>query len=150
MSWERRHSNKSNEKLSNDSNDKIRVICIQKLILILFHLKMKYTQLYVIQRRRRTQVLNLKKNFIKGAQSSSNAFREINFGKNGSLTFYVDLDAPDASLIDQIQSGEVGHTWIALEWFVKKCWIIFEPHKRYLEGGKTADQWVFENMERCN
>ncbi|MDB2314632.1 DUF4157 domain-containing protein [Flavobacteriaceae bacterium] len=141
----------NNEKLSNDSNYKIESHLYSKTHSNPISLENGNTlQLYVIQREKEDPGVESEKKFYEtGAQSSSNAFPEINFGKNGevaTLHIHVDLDAPDASLRDQIQSGEVGHTWIALEWFDPKNVPdnIPEPHKRYLEGGgKTADPMGF-------
>ena len=141
----------NNEKLSNDSNDKIENHLYSKTHSNPISLENGNTlQFYVIQREKEDPGVESEKRFYEtGAQSTSNAFPEINFGKNGevaTLHIHVDLDAPDASLIDQIQSGDVGHTWIALEWFDPKNVPdnIPEPHKRYLEGGgKTADPMGF-------
>ena len=126
----------NNEKLSNDSNDKIENHLYSKTHSNPISLENGNTlQFYVIQREKEDPGVESEKRFYEtGAQSTSNAFPEINFGKNGevaTLHIHVDLDAPDASLIDQIQSGDVGHTWIALEWFDQKMFqIIFQSHTK--------------------
>ena len=67
MSWERRHSNEgNNEKLSNDSNDKIENHLYSKTHSNPISLENGNTlQFYVIQREKEDQVLNLKKDFMK-------------------------------------------------------------------------------------
>lgn len=139
------------DKVHNDSNQKIESHLYPKNHSNLISLKNGNTlQLFTIQRQDDDSLVESEKRFYKTEGSpTNNAFPEINFGKNGevaTLHIHVDLDAPDQSLFGQINSGEVGHTWIALEWFDPKNVPddIPEPHKSYLEtGGKTADPMGF-------
>lgn len=66
--------------------------------------------------------------------------------KPAKLHIHADLDAPGMALVDQLQSGEVGHAWISLEWKdpsnVPEG--MHDDHKSFLQrGGVMADPMGF-------
>ncbi|MGK7888498.1 MAG: DUF4157 domain-containing protein [Leptolyngbyaceae cyanobacterium] len=66
--------------------------------------------------------------------------------KPAKLHIHADLDAPGMGLIDQLQSGEVGHAWISLEWKDPTSVpnTIAANHKTFLQqGGVQADPMGF-------
>lgn len=66
--------------------------------------------------------------------------------KPAKLHIHADLDAPGMGLIDQLQSGEVGHAWISLQWKDPNAVPanIHADHQAFLKrGGVQADPMGF-------
>jgi hypothetical protein len=62
----------------------------------------------------------INRSMIQANRARSNATTEApdlnNILKVATLHMHVDLDAPGMALLKQLQEGEVGHAWVALEW----------------------------------
>ena len=142
------------DKVHNDSNQKIESHLYPKNHSNLISLKNGNTlQLFTIQRQDDDSLVESEKRFYKTEGSpTNNAFPETDLAKNmddnkvATLHLHVDQEAPDKLLLQQAWTGNVGHTWIALEYYEpnKVPEDIDELHRRYLGvGGNTADPMGF-------